>query len=133
MDVFDSFREAMRLANSRSGVLGEDSLVWPFKGTSGYQATPAGSIIFSQMDVDGVHYCYIPTDSTVHPAGSVLQVSPMDFSDPIAVLAHSFEEYLARMCAVPVSRIRQESAASPASFLAFIKANFNDRRKFTEA
>jgi hypothetical protein len=133
MDVFSSFKEAMKLANSRSGILGDDLLVWPFEDTSSYLATPPGTVTFSRMGVDGVHYCYVSTDIAAYPRGSVLQVSPMDFGEPVTLLAYSFEEYLSRMCATSVSRICEEAAASPASFLAFIKANFNDRPKFTEA
>ena len=97
---FDTFLRAVENADDRCGVLGGEELVFPPDPAYGYWATPRNALTFAAMGVDGVHYAVLRIDGAVTDESPVIHVSPMDFSDPYAVLGASFLEYLAAACGV---------------------------------
>ena len=102
---FAAFLEATRGLSRETRVLGDESLVDPPSLDFGYDSTPANAVTFATMGVDGVHYALLSEDGQLSNGSPVVQVSPMDFDQPVIVLASCFLEYLAVGCSLPVSEV----------------------------
>jgi hypothetical protein len=81
--------------------------VYPTREKYGYEATPRNAVTFGAMGVDVVHYAILRVGGVIEDDSPVIQVAPMDFSDPYSLLAESFLEYLAVGCAVPASEMQR--------------------------
>jgi hypothetical protein len=102
---FSAFVHATRGLSRRVRVLGDESLVAPPNPDFGYDSTPLNAVTFAQMGVDGVHYALLSEDGDLCNEAPVVQISPMDFEQPVVVLANSFVEYLALGCSLPESEV----------------------------
>lgn len=104
---FETYLKALDVCPDRDGVLGRECVIHPPDLDYGYESTPRNAVTFGCMGVDGVHYALLAIDGAVTDTSPVVQVSPMDFSDPYTVLADSFLAFLADSCGVS----RDEMAA----------------------
>lgn len=95
---FETYLQALDACPDRDGVLGEECVIHPPNPDYGYDNTPKNAVTFGCMGVDGVHYAVLALDGVVTDGSPVVQVSPMDFSDPYSVLGESFLGFLADGC-----------------------------------
>jgi hypothetical protein len=102
---FTAFLEATRALSPKDRVLGDEVLVRPPALDFGYDSTPSNAVTFARMGVDGVHYALLSEDGDLSNQSPVVQVSPMDFDQPVLVLANSFLEYLAIGCDLPEQEV----------------------------
>jgi hypothetical protein len=128
---FDTFVRAIGAANDRRGVLGEERLEYPPREDYGYQATPKNALTFGSMGVDCVHYAILRIDGKIDDFSPVVQIAPMDFSEPYSLLANSFLEYLAVGCGVTTAEMQNifelEREEKP-SLVEFLKKRFDHSR-----
>ena len=101
----DAFLAALGRTAAASDVLGGNDVLDPPQTEFGYESTPANALVFAAMGVDGVHYAVLARDGEFDDASPVIQVAPMDFDEPVVVLADSFLDYLADGCGVARARI----------------------------
>lgn len=115
--------------------MGDEYLVFPPNPNSIYEATPRNALTFGQMGVDGVHYAILTIEGAVRDDSPVIQIGPMDFSQPYAVLGGSFLSYLADACDVSIPEMEAVFAkerAGKQKLVPFLKARYNHRRLFNE-
>ena len=83
------------------------------------------------MGVDGVHYAILRVDEKIDDHSPVIQIAPMDFSEPYSLLADSFIEYLAVGCGITTAEMQRifdsERDGRPA-LVAFLKERFDQSR-----
>ncbi|HZG88198.1 hypothetical protein [Paenibacillus sp.] len=73
--------------------------------TSRYFMTPVDGIGFARPGADGIHYCFL-TDFGVAASledAYIVRVSPMDFGDPVRIVARNLKEFLRLLCFRPVA------------------------------
>jgi hypothetical protein len=83
------------------------------------------------MGCDGVHYAILKIDGEIRDDSPVIQVSPVDFDSPYALLAPTFTDYLANGCGVSRKEIEDLLAAEKAgrsSLVEFMRSHFDDMR-----
>lgn len=134
---FETFVRAVEKTpeRERDGVLGEDELVFPPRLDYGYDATPRNALTFACMGVDGVHYAILTIDGAVSDESPVIHVSPMDFSEPYAVLGECFVSYLAAASGVTRSAMEavfEEDRAGRGVLVPFLKEHFVHSRLYEE-
>jgi hypothetical protein len=136
---FDTFVRAVANAGDHD-VLGDDELVFPpvahYDSIYDYDSTPRNAVIFGAMGVDGVHYAILKIDGAITDFSPVIHVSPMDFSQPYAVLGETFLAYLAAACGVSIAeieRVFEEERAGGNKLVPFLKARFDHARLYDEA
>lgn len=135
MTLFDIFVRAVAQSADRRGILGDDEVVFPPESDFGYESTPRNALTFGAMGVDGVHFAILKIDGEITDASPVIHVSPMDFSEPYAVLGESFLDYLAAGCGVAHSEMEAVFAAETtcgAKLVPFLKAHFDHSRLYNE-
>lgn len=133
---FETFVRAVENAGDRFGVLGDDALIIPPDPDYGYASTPRNAVTFSAMGVDGVHYAILKIDGAVTDESPVIHVSPMDFSQPYAVLGESFLGYLAVACGVSageMASVLEEERAHGGKLVPFLRECFDDSRLYDDA
>jgi hypothetical protein len=136
MTLFDIFVRAIAYAADRRGVLGDDEIIFPPEPDFGYESTPRNALTFAAMGVDGVHYAILKIDGAVTDESPVIHVSPMDFSEPYAVLGETFLAYLAAACGVTQSEMEAVFTAERTrgeELVPFLKAHFDHSRLYNEA
>ncbi|HEY2527733.1 MAG TPA: hypothetical protein VGJ20_07235 [Xanthobacteraceae bacterium] len=127
MTLFDTFVRAVARAADRRGVLGDDEIVFPPEPDFGYGSTPRNALTFAMMGCDGVHYAILKIEGAVTDESPVIHVSPMDFSEPYAVLGETFLDYLAAACDVTHSEMKAVFTAERTcgeELVPFLKAHF---------
>src|SRR6476661_6376960 len=97
---FETFVRAVGACQDRRGVLGDERIEYPPREDYGYDSTPRNAVTFGSMGVDGVHYAILRVDEKIDDHSPVIQIAPMDFSEPYSLLANTFIEYLAVGCDV---------------------------------
>jgi hypothetical protein len=136
MTLFDTFVCAVAQAADREGVLGKDDIVFPPTPDFGYEwCAPRNALIFAAMGVDGVHYAILKIGGAVTDDSPVIHVSPMDFSEPYAVLGETFLDYLAVACDVTHSEMEAVFTAERACgerLVPFLKAHFDHSRLYNK-
>jgi len=135
MSQFDIYVRAIEQAADREGVLGKDEVVFPPEPDFGYQSTPLNALTFAAMGVDGVHYAILKIDGKITDKSPVIHVSPMDFSEPYAVLGESFLAYLAAACGVDQSEMEavlEAERTRGGSLVPFLQAHFDHSRLYNE-
>jgi hypothetical protein len=136
MTLFDTFVRAVAQAADREGVLGKDRIVFPPTPDFGYEwCAPQNALTFAAMGVDGVHYAILKIDGAVTDESPVIHVSPMDFSEPYAVLGKTFLNYLAVGCGVADSEMEAVFAAERTcseKLVPFLKAHFDHSRLYNK-
>lgn len=135
MALFDIFVGAVAQAADRRGVLGDDEIVFPPEPDFGYESTPRNALTFGTMGVDGVHFAILKIDGAVTDESPVIHVSPMDFSEPYAVLGETFLAYLAAACDVTHSEMEAVFATERTcgeKLVPFLKAHFDHSRLYNE-
>jgi len=113
------------------GVLGDERVEYPPSEETGYWATPKNAVVFGWMGVDGVHYAILKIDGEVRENSPVIQIGPMDFSEPYSLLAHTFADYLAIGCGVGRDEIEDVLASEMAgseTLLEFMRSYFDSER-----
>ena len=134
---FTTFVRAVERAGAdHEGILGTDRVVFPPSPDFGYSSTPRNAITFGDMGCDGVHYAILAIDGAITDASPVIHVSPMDFSDPYAVLGTSFIDYLATACDVPIVELEDVFARERAgenTLVRFLRARFSHSRLYNDA
>lgn len=128
---FEVFVRALKNCRDRRGVLGEERIVYPPSDDYGYGATPRNAVTFGAMGVDGVHYAVLRVKGNIPDDSPVIQIAPMDFSDPYSVLADSFLEYLAIGCGVTgieMERVFASERDGVSSLAEFLKERFDHSR-----
>ena len=133
-EAFQSFLAVADAWDDPFDTLDGDALVNPPVDDFGYLNTPANSLTFLKMGVDGVHTAILKRDGVVREDSPVIYISPMD-SDEWTILAPTFVDYLADGCAVPRERIIELLDAvegDPAALVRFLSANFDRGRLLTE-
>ena len=135
MTLFDIFVRAVAQAADQRGVLGDDEIVFPPEPDFGYESTPRNALTFGAMGVDGVHYAILKIEGAVTDESPVIHVSPMDFSEPYAVLGETFLAYLSAACDVTHSEMEGVFAAERTcgeKLVPFLKAHFDHSRLYSE-
>ena len=130
---FDTFVSAVDACLDKRGILGEEQLVFPPRADYGYEATPRNSVTFGAMGVDGVHYTILKIDGEICDDSPVVQVGPMDFSNPYSLLGESLLDYFARACGVSMSEMEtlfQQERSGQTVLAEFMKNNFDQSRLF---
>jgi hypothetical protein len=117
---FETYLRALDACPDRDGVLGEEGIIHPPHPDYGYESTPRNAITFGCMGVDGVHYAVLKIDGVVTDESPVIQVSPMDFSDPYSVLGESFLGFLAIGCGVSHREMETVFAAEQAGTVGLV-------------
>jgi hypothetical protein len=133
MTDFDTFLHAIgRLTEEqRRIVLRDENVIYPPNENLGYESTPKDAVAFGAMGVDGVHYLILKRNGQITDESPVIHFSPMDFSNPYALLGHSFRQYLATVCGVTESAIvsiMDREHAGHAVLADFLCRNFDHRR-----
>lgn len=132
---FDTFVRSIGACRDRWGVLGDEGLVYPPREDYGYDATPRNAVTFGAMGVDGVHYAVLRIGGVIDDNSPVIQVAPMDFSDPYSLLAESFLEYLAVGCGVSITEMQRVFDAEHDrgdALVAFLRDHFDQSRLWDE-
>lgn len=132
---FDVFMRAIEKCANHTGVLGDDQLVFPPMEDYGYESTPRNSLTFGEMGVDGVHYAILKIDGAVRDDSPVIQISPMDFSEPYSVLGKSFLDYVADACDIPIEEAKvlfKRQRMGEDVLIPFMKQRFAHSRLFEE-
>ena len=135
-DAFENFLEAARAWHDPYDVLDGDYLVDPPKDDFGYFNTPANSLTFLAMGVDGIHTAMLKLDGMVRSDSPVIYVSPTDSESEWTILAPTFIDFLADGCAVPKAEIADRLATvenDPKPLIQFLQANFDGLRLLDEA
>jgi hypothetical protein len=124
---FDTFERAVGNCPDKQGALGEEYVVFPPNPDYGYECTPRNALTFGAMGVDGVHYAILTTSGVVSDDSPVIQICPMDFSDPYQVLCESFLGFLAAACNASVSQMAKvfaEEREGKQTLVTFLKERF---------
>jgi hypothetical protein len=134
---FDTFLRAVENTpmRDRRRVLGDDELVFPPNPDYGYEATPRNALTFGAMGVDGVHYAILKIDGKVTDESPVIQIGPMDFSEPYVVLGDCFVAYLAAARGVSIRDIEfvfEKERAGQGKLVVFLKEHFQHSRLYDE-
>lgn len=125
IDTFEFFVKASKEFADEIGFLDGDYFIFPLENDYGYDATPKNSLTFQSMGVDGVHICLIETNGKFDENSIVVQVSPMDFDEEIAVLAPTFINYLADGCKTKRDKIISlVNENNKKKFLQYLVKNF---------
>jgi len=131
MTSFDIFLNALSTATDLDGILGDECVEYPPSERVAYWATPQNAVVFGWTGGDGVHYAILKIAGHICDRSPVIQIDPMDFGEPYALLAPTFTEYLAIGCGVSLGEIEallmREAAGQP-SLLDFMRANFQRSR-----
>jgi hypothetical protein len=130
---FQIFLDAIEKCSNREGILGEEDLVFPPTVDSLYAATPRNAVTFGQMGVDGVHFTILRVDGEIDNNSPVIQVGPMDFSEPYVVLGDSFLDYLAGACAVSLSQMEKvfkDEQSGKEALVQFVRERYQHSRLF---
>ena len=133
-EAFQRFLAAAGAWDDPFDTLDGDALVNPPVDDFGYLNTPANSLTFLTMGVDGVHTAILKRDGVVREDSPVIYISPMD-SDEWTILAPTFVDYLADGCAVPRERIMDlldAAESDPAALVRFLSNNFDRGRLLVE-
>lgn len=133
---FATFLRAVKRAGDHDGILGSDRVVFPPSPDFGYSTTPRNAVTFADMGCDGVHYAILAIEGVITDESPVIHVSPMDFSDPYAVLGTSFLDYLAVACDIPVSEFEDVFARERSgedTLVRFLRAHFSHSRLYDDA
>jgi hypothetical protein len=128
---FDTFVRAVGACQNRGGILGDEGVVYPPRKDYGYEATPRNAMVFGAMGVDGVHYAVLEVDGRIDNDAPVIQIAPMDFSDPYSVLADSFIEYCSHGCGVSRQEMKvvfERERAGESGLVEFLKLKFDQSR-----
>ncbi len=128
---FEIFVAAVTRAGEDCGALGEEDIVLPPEKDFGYESTPVNAITFGRMGVDGVHYAVLAINGRVTNRSPVIVVSPMDFDEPVTVIAESFVEYLALGCAAhssEIERVMESDSGRPGALVEFLAPRFDQLR-----
>ncbi len=135
-EAFERFLTAARSWHDPHDVLDGDYLVDPPKDDFGYFNTPANSLTFLAMGVDGVHTAMLKLDGQVRDDSPVVYVSPMDSDAQWTILAPTFVDFLADGCAVSRQEIVDllaTVASDPTTTIKFLQSNFDGERLFDDA
>jgi hypothetical protein len=133
MTDFDTFLKAIeRLTEEqRRCVLRDENVIYPPNEDLGYESTPLGAVAFGEMGVDGVHYLILKRNGKIADDSPVIHFSPMDFSNPYALLGHTFRQYLATVCNASendIGEIMERERAGDACLAEFLSRNFDHSR-----
>ena len=128
---FDTFLRALERCGDQQGVLGAEGVIYPPEPDFGYENTPRNALTFGSMGVDGVHYAVLTVQGSVRDDSPVIQVSPMDFSNPYYVLSESFFKYLADGCGVTAMEMEEvfaDERAGKQTLVPFLRGRFDQDR-----
>jgi hypothetical protein len=128
---FAEFVRALGDCRDTRGVLGKEGVVYPPLDDTGYEATPRNAVTFGRMGCDGVHYAVLRSNGKVADDSPVIQIGPMDFSEPYSVLADSFLEYLAIGCGITSAEmdlVFDSQRDGSGSLTDFLKGHFDQSR-----
>ncbi|MEL7312894.1 MAG: hypothetical protein AAFN07_15365 [Pseudomonadota bacterium] len=128
-DDFERFLTAARAWHDPNDTLDGDYLVDPPEDDYGYFNTPANSLTFLAMGVDGVHTAMLKLDGAVRRESPVIYVSPTDGA--WTILAPTFIDFLSDGCAVPPRKIGElldTVDSDPAILMRFLQSNFDGTR-----
>ncbi len=132
----NAFLRALARAGAPDDALGGDCVIDPPETDFGYESTPPNALAFATMGVDGVHYALVARDGEFDDSSPVIQVSPMDFDEPLTVLASSFVEYLADGCGVDVGDVSRlldaDTPESDAELAKLVSTRFRRERLLEE-
>jgi hypothetical protein len=134
-EAFKRFLTAARAWHEPNDTLDGDYLVDPPEDDYGYFNTPANSLTFLAMGVDGVHTAMLKLDGAVREDSPVIYVSPTDGESEWTILAPTFVDYLADGCAVTTQRIGEPLDtvnSEPEAMMQFLHANFDGLRLLDE-
>lgn len=134
-EAFKRFLTAARAWHEPNDTLDGDYLVDPPEDDYGYFNTPANSLTFLGMGVDGVHTAMLKLDGAVREDSPVIYVSPTDGEDEWTILAPTFVDYLADGCAVPTQKIEELLGtvdSNPEALMQFLQTNFDGSRLLDE-
>jgi hypothetical protein len=124
---FDVFLDAVKKSPDADDIFGFNPLVVPpAECWVEYWCEPLNVLTFAHMGVDGVHFALVKIDGRVRDDSPVIQISPMDFSEPYTVLAATFLDYLADICGVERSemeKVIEEQRAGTDVLVSFIKGH----------
>jgi hypothetical protein len=132
---FDTFLRALENSPDHEGALGEDYVIFPPTADYGYEATPRNALTFATMGVDGVHYAILKIGGEVTDESPVIQVGPMDFSEPYVVLGDCFLSYLADACGVSMLDMKSvfdEERRGREKLVPFLKTHFVHSRLYDD-
>jgi hypothetical protein len=132
---FSSFLAATRDLPREMRGLGENAIINPPSLDFGYVDTPSNAVTFAHTGVDGVHYALLARDGDVSNDSPVVQVSPMDFGEPVVVVARSFLEFLAIGCDLPEPTVETLLAGAiddGRQLIAVLGDRFQDSRLFRD-
>lgn len=70
-----------------------------------YLNTPLDLISFARPGVDGIHYGFLTDFGSVEDLEEayIVRVSPMDFDDPVKIVARNLRDFMRMMCYAPAS------------------------------
>jgi hypothetical protein len=132
---FDTFLRAVQNCADKQSILGDELVIFPPSPDYGYDTTPGNALTFGTMGVDGVHYAILTIDGSVCDDSPVVQISPMDFSQPYSVLGDSFLSYLAAAGDVSLAEMEGIFGAEQAgqeTLVPFLRDRFDQSRLFDE-
>ena len=135
MSHFDQFMKAVEAEPDRYGVLGGCEALCPPIENPGYECWPTNAVAFGAMGVDGVHYAIVKIDGRIRDDSPVVQISPMDFEEPVVFLAGSFLEYLSIACGANPEEteiLLSQSSDSRAQLLDMLSERMNHALLLTE-
>lgn len=74
---------------------------------SRYLNTPLDAISFAHPGMDGIHFCFLTDFGQIEHLDTayIVRVSPMDFGDPVKIVAKNFVDFLRISCYYPFSLI----------------------------
>lgn len=131
MSAFDTFLTALSKTTNHQGILGEYHIEFPPNEHVDYWATPQNAVVFGWMGVDGVHYALLKIDNRICDESPVIQIGPMDFDEPYALLGPTFTDFLAIGCGSNRQVIEElltvEDSGRPC-LLDFLRSHFDDSR-----
>lgn len=132
---FQTFLLALEGYPDKRGILGDEWIIFPPDPNYGYECTPRNALTFGAMGVDGVHYAILTIDCAVRDDSPVIQIGPMDFSEPYSVLGETFLDYLAQGCGVTLDEMKSVFDAERSgaqTLISFLRQRFKQPRLFDE-
>jgi len=87
------------------------------------------------MGVDGVHYAVLELEGRITDDSPVIQVAPMDFEEPYALLADSFLEYVAVGCGVTscdMEQVFENEREGQSTLVDYLKDHFDSSRLWAD-
>ena len=132
----DAFEKFMVVARAWQGAdsLDGDYLVDPPEDDFGYFNTPANSLTFLTMGVDGVHTALLKIDGEVRENSPVVYVTPSDDAE-WTILAPTFLDFLADGCdasTTQISRLLDDVGTDPTAAMQFLIDTFDGGRLLDE-